>query len=755
MKKYCGVLALTSALCGFMQGAAVFAQDPVQSQSFQNQIETVEVAKQGGVTYVAVTLKVPLSDVPPSFSVAEPPRIAFDFKSTANASSNDLQKLESGDLRSVNVVQVGDRTRLVLNLVRMNSYESSLSGRKLIIALHPAASIASSQTSAASVAESFAVAQSSDNSVRSIRDVSFKRGEDGGGRVIVDLTDPDSSINIKKEGTQVVVEFLDTSIPEHLRKKSDVIDFATPVSLMAIEQVGAHVRLAVTPNGLWEHNAYQSNNQFVLEVKRVSEEESRQRLGAEGLYKGEKLSLNFQDVEIRSVLQVIADFTDINIVTSDTVQGRLTLRLKDVPWDQALSLVLQAKSLSYKRDGDVIWVASVKEIEEQQKASALRQQLDRNLELVDTEIFQINYHDAEQIAVLIRAQFKGASTTVSTQGGGASRNVPLTASGDGWDNYNRQSVFDTGRVGLLSERGSVTADKRTNKLMVRDIATSREGIAAFIKQIDVPPRQVLIEARIVEANKTFARDLGVRLGYGDRTNRSLGGAKLGFGSSEFVSVKPDGTIDTGANAPINSMIRRVGESATSGPGSVASAFGSMNLTLFNNSLTRFLNLELRAQETSGTIRLVSSPRILTADQAEALIEEGTEIPYEEASSSGATSVSFKKAVLSLKVTPQITPDGRLQLDLEVNKDSRGVDTRAGPAIDTKKVKSKVSIENGGTVVIGGIYTEDDTDTVEQVPLLGDIPVLGHLFKTNIKSSERRELLIFITPRIVADSLTLR
>jgi type IV pilus assembly protein PilQ len=277
-----------------------------------------------------------------------------------------------------------------------------------------------------------------------------------------------------------------------------------------------------------------------------------------------------------------------------------------------------------------------------------------------------------------------------------------------------------------------------------------------VQEIDIAPRQVLIEARIVEANKTFSRDLGVRLGYGDRTNRHIGnGGRLGFGSSEFGSVDSSGNITTGPNAPINSIIRRVGESATSGSSALTSGYGNLNLTLFNSSLTRFLNLELVAQETDGRIRLVSSPRVLTANQVEALIEQGTEIPYQEASSSGATSTSFKKAVLSLKVKPQITPDGRLQLSIEVNKDSRGEDTSAGPAIDTKKVKSEVLIENGGTVVIGGIYEETDTSTTEQVPLLGDIPVLGHLFKTNMKNSERREMLVFITPRIVADALTLR
>ncbi len=419
---------------------------------------------------------------------------------------------------------------------------------------------------------------------------------------------------------------------------------------------------------------------------------------------------------MRSVLQVIADFTDFNIITSDSVQGSLTLRLKDVPWDQALDIILQAKGLDMRKNGNVIWIAPGDELAAREKLQLESKAQIGDLEPLSTESFQINYHKAKEIQAFL-----------------SSRDQPF-----------------------LSKRGAINVDERSNKLFVTDVGSRLHALRRVVQEIDVAPQQVLIEARIVEANKTFARDLGVRLGFGDRTNRSLGnGAKLGFGSSEFASVNPDGTINTGDDASINSIIRRVGESATSGPGAVTNSFGNLNLTLFNSSLTRFLNLELNAQETDGRIRLVSSPRVLTANQVEALIEQGTEIPYEEASSSGATSVSFKKAVLSLKVKPQITPDGRLQLSIEVNKDSRGEDTRAGPAIDTKKVKSEVLIENGGTVVIGGIYEETDTSTTQQVPLLGDIPVLGHLFKSNMKNSERREMLVFITPRIVADALTLR
>lgn len=715
MKYRIETLLLAAFFAGLAPAPAVFAQDAVQEQGQANQIEALEAAEQGGVIYLRLTMKAPLASVPPSFSVADPARIAFDFADTGNALGRAVQNIEQGDLRSANIVQAGDRTRLVLNLVKMSPYDTRLDGRNVVIAIRPIG-VQEAQTSVVAQAQgNFAESRLDAASGMAVRDINFRRGTQGEGRIVVDLSDPNTGIDIRQQGAGLVVDFLKASLPEHLRRRADVTDFGTPVTAMTAQQTGDNVRLTVTPNGLWEHNAYQSDNRFVLEVKRVVEDPNKLVQGSKEKFAGEKLSLNFQNIDVRSVLQVIADFTDFNIITSDSVQGSLTLRLKDVPWDQALDIILQAKGLDMRKNGNVIWIAPGDELAAREKQQLESKAQIGDLEPLSTESFQINYHKAKEIQAFL-----------------SSKDQPF-----------------------LSKRGSINVDDRSNKLFVTDVGSRLQALRRVVQEIDVAPQQVLIEARIVEANKTFARDLGVRLGYGDRTDRSLGGAKLGFGSSEFASVNPDGSVNTGANASINSVIRRVGESASSGPGTVQSGFGNLNLTLFNSGLTRFLNLELNAQETDGKIRLVSSPRVLTANQVEALIEQGTEIPYEEASSSGATSVSFKKAVLSLKVKPQITPDGRLQLSIEVNKDSRGEDTRAGPAIDTKKVKSEVLIENGGTVVIGGIYEETDTSTTEQVPLLGDIPVLGYLFKSNIKSSERREMLVFITPRIVADSLTLR
>lgn len=716
MKHRIGMLLLAAACAGIAPASAVLAQDAAQVQAFANQIEGFEVAEQGGTLYVRLTMKEPLSAPPPSFSVANPARIAFDFPATGNALGRTTQTIEQGDLRSANIVQAGDRTRVVLNMVKMSPHDVRIDGRSVVIAIRPA-SVQEMQGSVVAQAQgNFAESRSTASVGQGVRDVNFRRGKDGEGRVVVDLGSPDTGIDIRQQGGNIVVDFLGASLPEHLRRRSDVTDFGTPVTSMSAQQMGDKVRLTVTPNGLWEHNAYQSDNRFVLEVKRVVEDPNKLVQGTRGQYQGEKLSLNFQNIDVRSVLQVIADFTNFNIITSDSVQGSLTLRLKDVPWDQALDIILQAKGLDMRKNGNVIWIAPGDELAAREKLQLEAKQQINDLEPLATESFQINYHKAKEIFDFLKSKDQT----------------------------------------ILSKRGSVVVDERSNKVFVTDVASRLQSLRRLVQEIDIAPRQVLIEARIVEANKTFSRDLGVRLGYGDRTNRHIGnGGRLGFGSSEFGSVDSSGNIVTGPNAPINTVIRRVGESATSGSSALTSGYGNLNLTLFNSSLTRFLNLELVAQETDGRIRLVSSPRVLTANQVEALIEQGTEIPYQEASSSGATSTSFKKAVLSLKVKPQITPDGRLQLSIEVNKDSRGEDTSAGPAIDTKKVKSEVLIENGGTVVIGGIYEETDTSTTEQVPLLGDIPVLGHLFKTNMKNSERREMLVFITPRIVADALTLR
>lgn len=748
MKKQLCAWALMSVCGAWLPASVVWAQETVQQDavsqqevaSASNRIRTLDVTEHGGKLYLRLGLEAPLSAPPPSFSVASPARIAFDFHDTANGLDGSLQTIERGDLRTANIVEAGDRTRLVLNLVKLSPYETRIEGNDLIVVLQTGPdSVGSNVTAQAQ--SNFAVAQPAAAHGQSVHDIQFRRGVEGEGRIVVDLSSAETGIDIRLQGGNLVVDFLGTALPEHLQRRTDVTDFATPVSNMSVQQSGENVRLTVMPNGLWEHNAYQSDKRFVLEVKRLAEDPNKLVQGSRGQYQGEKLSLNFQNIDVRSVLQVIADFTDFNIITSDSVQGNLTLRLKDVPWDQALDIILQSRGLDKRKDGNVIWIAPGDELAAREKLQLESRAQIGDLEPLTTESFQINYHKAAEIQKFL-----------------SSKDQPF-----------------------LSKRGSINVDPRSNKLFVTDVGSRLQALRKLVQEIDIAPQQVLIEARIVEANKTFARDIGVRLGLGGLGTAKLGRlGQVGFGNSEFGSRTkqwidpvpgdqitgrpgtPGGIFDTFERGTpmVNSSIQVVnpnGGDVSSGSGFLPNGFGALNMTLFNNGMTRFLNLELQALESDGRGRVVSSPRVLTANQVEATIEQGTEIPYQEASSSGATSVSFKKAVLSLKVRPQITPDGRLQLSIEVNKDRPLWENAIlnVPPIETKNVKSEVQIDNGGTVVIGGIYEEEETNGEDKVPFLGDLPVVGHLFKSKHTVSNRKELLVFITPRIVTEALSLR
>ncbi|MDR1064467.1 MAG: type IV pilus secretin PilQ [Azoarcus sp.] len=741
MNKRIGALLLSAAAAGmFVPGIPAWAQasDPPQAAvgAYLNSIRALEVAEDGSTVYVRLTTQTPLAAIPASFTVANPPRIALDFPATANGLGRGVQSIERGDLRSANIVQVGDRTRLVLNLARLLSYDVRVEGNAVTIALAsggaPAAASPSGMPAFSQVDASAPGHVGAPAAGKSISDINFRRGAGGEGRIIVQLSSADIGIDVRQQGGKLLVSFPGTVLPDNLRRRSDVTDFGTPVTYLQAEQQGGNARLTVTPTGLWEHNAYQSSDQFILEVKRVVEDPDRlvQRGGGRVKYAGDKLSLNFQNVDVRSVLQVIADFTDFNIVTSDSVQGNLTLRLKDVPWDQALDIILQAKGLDMRKNGNVIWIAPGEELAAREKLiNEARAQVEE-LEPLQTESFQVNYHRATEITNFLQA--KGQT--------------------------------------VLSKRGSVVVDDRSNKVFVTDVGSRLVDVRRVITEIDVAPRQVLIEARIVEASKDFARDLGVKLGYGDAKLKNLGnGAQIGFGHANFAKIETDEkgvttAIEAKPGDVYNGISPFFNSSGTQGNGapvwsgsSLTNPFGSLGLTLVNKSLTRFLNIELQAQEMDGRARTISSPRVLTANNVEASIEQGNEIPYQEASNSGATSTSFKKAVLALKVKPQITPDGRLQLAIQVNKDRPLYSITGGkePPLETKNVKSDVLIENGGTVVIGGIYSDDEKTSVTKVPLLGDLPFLGHLFRTTNKTKTETELLIFVTPRIVDESLTLR
>lgn len=685
---------------------------PASAEAPPNSIEAILVSQQGGEVLVKVTTRHELPSVPANFSVASPARVAFDFPATANGLGRSSQTVNEAHLRSFNIVEVGERTRLVLNLNKLSAFNTRLSGRDLYISLSMPAN--SETVAQADKGSRFAEPGANEGS-QTLRNVGFRRGKDGEGRVVVELSDPNTGIDIRQQGTKLVVEFLRASVADEFLKRYDVTDFGTPVTQMEVVRAGANTRLTVTPNGLWEHNAYQSENQFILEVKKLVEDPNKLVQGSKPGYQGEKLSLNFQNIDVRSVLQVIADFTDNNIITSDTVGGSLTLRLKDVPWDQALDIILDAKGLDKRKTGNVIWIAPRDELSAKEKLALESQQQVSELEPLRTETFQLNYHKAD---VLYKA------------------------------------ISDDKDKRFLSKRGSIVMDTRTNKLIVTDIPSRLEDIRRILNELDIPTRQVLIEARIVEANEDFAKNLGARLGVNQTASGSvqLGRAGLNIGGSTSASGFQTGQVQTQPNFLTDSLGVNLRASNISGR-----TPGQLSFVLFNSAASRFLNLELSALEQDGKGKVISSPRVMTSDQNEALIEQGVEIPYQQATSSGATSISFRKANLKLQVKPQITPDGRVQMALDVNKDTPNTQlaTGAGVAIDTKHVKTDVLVENGGTVVIGGIYTQEERRTQTRVPFLGDLPYVGFLFRNTENSNNRAELLIFVTPRIVSDNLTLR
>jgi type IV pilus assembly protein PilQ len=671
-------------------------------------VESVSSSLQGGVEVVRIDFSQALEAVPAGFTIQSPARIALDIPGASNGLGRSSVELNQGNLRSLNVVTAGDRTRLVLNLKTATGYKAQLQGKSLLVSLDPVAGAAPVATSA--------TAQFAENRARDaqpIKDLDFRRGPDASGRVMVELPNNQVGVDIRQQGQQLVVEFLKSTLPEGLRRKLDVSDFGTPVQTVTTFQAGDRVRVIIEPKGQWEHSAYQSDNQFVVEVRQQKVDQSKLTQGPG--YAGEKLSLNFQNIEVRSLLQVIADFTNFNIVTSDSVSGAVTLRLKDVPWDQALDIILQAKGLGMRKSGNVLWIAPKDEIASKEKLELESRAAIQNLEQLRTQAFQLNYTKAAEIAAQL------------TAGPVANR--------------------------VLSQRGSVIAEPRTNQIFVTDIGSRLEQVQDLIGKLDIAVRQVLIEARIVEASDTFGKSLGVRLGGVDlRTDNARGGTS-GYGiGGQRASVT--GTYD-GVSAQTGQTTSAFDTISTTFVNLPAVGVGGFNpasfaLSLFGAGANRFLNLELSALEADGRGKLVSSPRVVTADKTKALIEQGTEFPYQQATSSGATSVAFRRATLKLEVTPQITPEGNIILDLDISKDSRGETTAAGIAINTKHIRTQVLVENGGTVVIGGIFELTETENETKVPLLGDLPGVGVLFKNKARTSNKQEMLVFITPKMLAD-----
>ncbi|MEY4910823.1 MAG: hypothetical protein RL761_486 [Pseudomonadota bacterium] len=683
----------------------------------QNVIESVTTSTQAGIEVIKIDLTEALPVLPNGFAIQTPARVVLDLPNVGSGSVQPAIAINQGNVKSANVIQAGERTRFVLNLKQSVTYKTQLAGKSVLIFLDPIAAAASDKPAAV-------FAENLNTTTLALKDVDFRRGADNSGRIVVDLANNQVGVDIRQQGQNLVVEFLKTSMPEGLRRRLDVIDFGTPVQTISTFQTGDRVRMVIEPKGNWEHSAYQSDNQFVIEVRTQKVDPAKLTQGVG--FNGEKLSLNFQNIEIRSLLQVIADFTNFNIITSDSVAGAVTLRLKDVPWDQALDIILQAKGLGMRKTGNVLWIAPKEELSAKEKQDFESKAAIQNIEPLKTQSFQLNYTKAAEIALQI--QPNGSSTTA-------------------------------GARGLLSSRGSVISEPRTNQLFVTDIPSKLEQVQELITKLDIAIRQVLIEARIVEAEDTFGKSLGVKWGGSDLTGirggqagtqvtgGANGGNRLAFGTSYEAVTGTTGETSGGSGGG-----QLLNLAATSLAGFSPASIG---VSLFSSVAGRFLNLELSALENDGKGKVVASPRIVTADQTKALIEQGTEFPYTVRDKDGVSTTNFRKASLKLEVTPQITPEGNIILDIDVNKDSKGELTSSGFAINTKRIKTNVLVENGGTVVIGGIFLLEESDGETKIPLLGDVPLVGNLFKTKTRTYAKRELLVFISPKMITDRISSR
>ncbi len=717
--------ALALALAAPLAWAQGAAKNVVESISFSS--------VQGGKILVKVGMKEPLAALPQSFAVTNPARIAIDIPDATSGLAKTQVEAGEGDLKSVSVVQTANRTRLVMNLARSLTYTAALDGKLLVVTIDGSQAQASATPSAterpgqAAMASMFAEAPP--GSVRqNIRDVDFRRGNAGEGRVIVDLSSANTGIDIRQQGRSILIDFINSSVPKNLVRRLDVGDFGTPVRFVDTFEQGGNARMVIEPRGIWEYSAYQTDTQFILEVKPVKEDPNKLVQSSTPGYAGEKLSLNFQNVEVRAVLQVIADFTGLNIITSDTVGGNLTLRLKDVPWDQALDIILQSKGLSKRKNGNVVLIAPTDELAAKEKLALEANAQISDLEPLRTESFALSYAKADDLKKLLSDKDQK----------------------------------------ILSKRGSATVDERTNTLFVQDTGARLEEARRLIQQLDVPVRQVMIEARIVIADDKWGRSLGARFG----TQSAFGSGNRNYGVSgsltDTVTPLNNNQISRGSanlTNPGSGLPSTIGPNGVIPSGGqpeqlnvnlpVAGAAGSLALSILNLGSGNLVNIELSALEADNRGKVVSSPRVITADKKKAIISQGTEIPYQTAAASGATTIAFKPAVLELSVTPRITPDDRIIMDLEVKKDSVGQIFANIPSIDTKKVTTQVLCDNGDTIVLGGIFEQTTRTTVEKVPLLGDIPVVGYLFKRTIKQDDKTELLIFVTPKIVKETLTVR
>ncbi len=707
-------------LAALAQTALLLFWGATASAQQGNQLLDIQVQSLPGQR---VELKLIMSDTAPeplAFTIENPARIALDLPNTSLALSSRRRDVNLGPLNTVLTAEANGRTRVVLNLGTMVKYETHRSGNVVTIMLGGGDDYSPATTQFADVSASDSQSYAARGG-RAISNIDFRRTRDGGGRVIISLTDPSTPVDIRQEGGRVVAIFKDTRLPAKLMRRLDVMDFATPVTTVDALRTNLDARIVISAEGKYEQLAYQSDNEFTIEINPAADATAAESslFSETKEYDGQRLTLNFQDIETRAVLQLLAETSGKNIVVSDTVQGSVTLRLRNVPWDQALDIVMTTKGLDMRQNGNVIMVAPAEEIAARETADLEAQLAISELEPMYSEFLQVNYAKASDLATLITADGSGNS--------------------------------------MMSDRGSIGVDDRTNTLLVQDTAERLQDIRRMVRILDIPIKQVLIESRIVIVGDTFSRDLGIRLGVTGFKENSTDGitaiSGTGTGTDTMIGSALDNLADpaNGTIFPVElpSLANRYNVNVP-----IADAAGRFSLAILETDY--LVDLELTALQAEGRGEIISTPRVITANQKEARIEQGVEIPYQQSASSGATTIQFKKAVLSLTVTPQITPDNNIIMDLKVHKDSVGEIVSTGglggtvPSIDTRAVETQVLVADGQTVVLGGIYETERRETIRKVPLLGDIPFVGVLFRSNQVVDNKAELLIFVTPRILEE-----
>ncbi|WP_070885973.1 type IV pilus secretin PilQ [Pseudomonas argentinensis] len=666
---------------------------------------------------------------PRGYTIEQPARIALDLPGVSNKLGVKNRELGMGNARSVTVVEAKDRTRLIINLTNLSPYNTRTEGNNLFVQVGTGVATSATATAAAPVsAPAPAAARPAQAATpvaapaapkvfgavnKSISNIDFQRGEQGEGNVVINLSDASVSPDIQERGGKIILNFNRTQLPEALRVRLDVKDFATPVQFVSASGTGDDASIVIEPVGAFDYLAYQTENKLTLSVKPLTQEDADKRQAERFAYTGEKLSLNFQDIDVRSVLQLIADFTDLNLVASDTVAGNITLRLQNVPWDQALDLVLKTKGLDKRQVGNVLLVAPAEEIAARERQELESQKQIAELAPLRRELIQVNYAKAEDMAKLFQS----------------------VTSADG---------------GVPDDRGSITVDERTNSIIAYQTQERLDELRRIVAQLDVAVRQVMIEARIVEANVNYSKALGVRWG---GTLGNAGSRWRAYGKDGNLGIEEDGVGNCGPFA--GSCSRPTTEDGNSPVPfvdmGVQGSTSGIGIGFITNSA--IIDLQLSAMESSGNGEVVSQPKVVTSDKETAKILKGQEIPYQEASSSGATSTSFKEAALSLEVTPQITPDNRIIMEVKVNKDAPDYQNELNgvPPISKNEVNAKVLVSDGETIVIGGVFENTQTKATEKVPFLGDVPYLGRLFRRDIVNDNKTELLVFITPRIMNTS----